>query len=51
MTTTNTNLHPFESAGLGIAPFSHLGMSENVYSVSAPANGAPGLALGERKPC
>lgn len=35
------SIHPFEVAGLGIAPFRFVGMTENVYS-AAPGHSQPG---------
>lgn len=35
------DIHPFEVAGLGLAPFRFVGMTENVYS-AAPGHSQPG---------
>lgn len=41
MCSVEERLHPFEEAGLGLAPFRFAGMSVNVYS-AAPGHSQPG---------
>lgn len=50
-----TTLHPFEAAGLGLAPFVYCGMSEQVYSptpdVQQPAGSCDYCGMGIRYCC
>ena len=40
MSTATETMHPFEAAGLGLAPFSYVGMTEKVYS-ACPGHSQP----------
>ena len=42
MTTTATHIHPFEAAGLGLAPFAYVGMTECVFVACQGADPKPG---------